>query len=92
MIVTLAYFLIMAIIDGQKQTTYLIHIVPLYIMMLAGVTATMWRQSRCLELFWSSHLRPYSVAGGRNAIKIKQNTYGNFYGPMIAYCRKTWGE
>ena len=37
LIVATIYFVILAIIDGQKQTTYLIHIVPLYLTLLALV-------------------------------------------------------
>ena len=89
MIVTLAYFLIMAIIDGQKQTTYLIHIVPLYIIMLAGVTVALWRQSRLPRVvLLAAVLGLIALPAGGMLLKIKQNTYGNFYDPMIAYLQQ----
>lgn len=92
LIVTLAYFLIMAIIDGQKQTTYLIHIVPLYIIMLAGVTVTMWRQSKLPRAVLAvAILGIIALPAGGMLLKIKQNTHGNYYEPMIAHLQQNMG-
>lgn len=93
MVVTLAYFLIMAIIDGQKQTTYLIHIVPLYIVMLAGVTVTLWRQSKGPRVVIAlAILALIALPAGGMLLKIKQNTRGNFYDPMIEHLRTNMGS
>lgn len=88
MTITFLYFLIMAIIDGQKQTTYLIHIVPLYIIMLSGVVGYLWRQAKLPRVILVSAIFGLIVlpAGGM-VLKIKQNTYANFYDPMIAYLK-----
>lgn len=93
MVVTLVYFLIMAIIDGQKQTTYLIHIVPLYIVMLAGVTGTLWQQNKLPRVVLVIAILGFiALPAGGMALKIKQNTYGNFYAPVIAYLKTNMGR
>ncbi|MGB7201537.1 MAG: hypothetical protein WBD16_04635 [Pyrinomonadaceae bacterium] len=93
MTLTLAYFLIMAIIDGQKQTTYLVHIVPLYIMMLAGVIGWFWRQMKVPRVVLVvAFLGLIALPAGGMAFRIKQNTFGNFYAPVIAYLKTNMGE
>jgi hypothetical protein len=88
MVVTLAYFLIMAIIDGQKQTTYLVHIVPLYIILLAGVIGWLWQRSKVPRgLLAVAILGLIALPAGGMALKIKQNTYGNFYDPAIHFLK-----
>lgn len=88
MTVTLAYFLMMAIIDGQKQTTYLIHIVPLYIILLAGVIALLWRNAKLPRVALVGAILAFiALPAGGMALKIKQNTHDNFYVPVIAYLK-----
>lgn len=88
MIVTLAYFFIMAIIDGQKQTTYLIHIVPLYIVLLAGVIGWFWRQAKVPRVVLVVAILGFiALPAGGMLLKIKQNTRGNFYDPMIGHLK-----
>ena len=92
-VVTAIYFLIMSLLDGQKQTTYLIHIVPLYIVFLASVFGHFW-EKRLLPRFIlvGAALAVIAVPVGGMALKIKQNTRGNFFDPMIAYLRENSGE
>ncbi|MFN0141447.1 MAG: hypothetical protein ACKVQW_15335 [Pyrinomonadaceae bacterium] len=93
MTLTLAYFLIMAIIDGQKQTTYLIHIVPLYIILLAGAIGWMWRQMKVPRVVLVvAILGLIALPAGGMLLKIKQNTHGNFYAPVIAHLKTNMGE
>lgn len=88
MTITFLYFLIMAIIDGQKQTTYLIHIVPLYIILLAGVFGWLWHQAKLpYVVLVVAILGLIALPAGGMLLKIKQNTYCNFYEPMIAYLK-----
>lgn len=92
MVVTLAYFLIMAIIDGQKQTTYLIHIVPLYIIMLAGVIGWIWKHAKLPRVaLVAAILGLVALPAGGMLLKIKQNTFGNYYEPMIAHLQQNMG-
>jgi len=87
--VTAIYFLIMSFLDGQKQTTYLIHIVPFYIIFLAGVLGWLWRQ-QILPRFVlvGAVFGLIALPLGGMALKIKQNTNGNFYRPMISYLKE----
>ena len=86
LVVTAVYFLILAIIDGQKQTTYLIHIVPLYLVFIGSVIGWMWRM-RIFPRFVlvGAVLAVIAVPLGGMALKISQNTRGRYYKPMIAY-------
>ncbi len=93
MVVTFLYFLIMATIDGQKQTTYLIHIVPLYIVLLAGVIGWFWRQMKVPRVVLVvAVLGLIALPAGGMLLKIKQNTRGNFYAPVIAHLKTNMGE
>lgn len=80
------YFFIIAIIDGQKETYYLVHIVPFYLMLTAVFLR--WIQQRKLVpqivLIGAAAAFMIIPAGGM-AVRIRQNTYGNFYSPMIAF-------
>lgn len=89
LVVTAIYFVILAMIDGQKQTTYLIHIVPLYIIFLASVIGYFWRM-RLMPRFVlvGAILAVIVVPLGGMALKISQNTRGRFYKPMIAYLQE----
>ncbi len=89
LILTLIYFLAMALLDGQKQTPYLIHIVPFYCALLA-----IW-----LEFAWRNRFvpRPLLIAAvailfvlqiGGLALRIRQNTYAKAYQPTIEYLQK----
>lgn len=93
LITTAVYFVVMALIDGQKQTPYLIHIVPFYSALLAIFINWLW-QRRIVPV-------PVLVAGifmflalqaGGMALRIKQNTYGNFYQPTVDYLTQNANE
>lgn len=89
LIVTAIYFVIMSLLDGQKQTTYLIHIVPFYVIFVAVLLGYFW-EKRLLPkvVLVATALAVIAVPIGGMALKIKQNTRGNFYDPMIAYLRE----
>jgi len=93
MIVTAIYFLILSVIDGQKQTTYLIHIVPLYIVFMGAVLGYFW-EKRLWPRFVlaAAALAAVVVPVGGMALKIRQNTRGNFYDPMIAHLKRNSGQ
>jgi 4-amino-4-deoxy-L-arabinose transferase-like glycosyltransferase len=92
LVVTSIYFLILAIIDGQKQTTYLIHIVPLYLIFIGSVIGWMWRM-RIFPRFVlvGAVLAVIAVPLGGMALKISQNTRGRYYKPIIAYLAENMG-
>ena len=90
---TAIYFGWMALMDGQKQTYYIIHILPFYLIMLAIWTNYLWRKSflpRPLITLGFSALLLLGIGG--MAMRIKQNTYGNFYKPMIAFLKENSTE
>ena len=93
LITTAIYFVVMALIDGQKQTPYLIHIVPFYSALLAifigwllekrFVPVSVTIAGICLFL---------ALQTGGMALRIRQNTYGNFYQPTVNYLKQNSGE
>lgn len=83
------YFVILALIDGQKETPYLIHIVPVYVALLALLLRRLW-QSRPA---W----RPAVVVGvagfialgvGGMLLRVRQRTYQRLYEPAVAFLRQ----
>jgi len=93
LIVTAIYFVILALIDGQKQTTYLVHIVPFYLIFLGLVFGYFWRQVRLSRLaIVAAVLAAIAVPLGGMALKIKQNTRAKFYDSMIAFVKETSNE
>ena len=93
LVLTAIYFVWMALMDGQKQTYYIIQIVPFYLIMLAIWINWLWRRH-----FLPRSLIALGVCGllllgiGGMSLRIKQNTYGNFYQPMIAFLKQNSTE
>ena len=86
---TSIYFLVLSIIDGQKQTTYLIHIVPFYLISLAIVLGWIWKRPRFPRLLIVGFAcAVIALPLGGMALKIRQNTYSNFYMPLIGYLKE----
>lgn len=93
LILTGIYFIVMALLDGQKLAVYLIYIVPFYCALLSIWMYRMW-EKRWLPL-------PLLILGitgilllqvGGIALRIKQNTYGNYYLPAIEYLNQNATE
>ncbi|HEX8287340.1 MAG TPA: glycosyltransferase family 39 protein [Pyrinomonadaceae bacterium] len=93
LIATAIYFVVMSLVDGQKQTPYLVHIVPFYSALLTIYANWLWEKriipvpalaaGMCLFL---------ALQAGGMALRIKQNTYGNFYQPAVDYLKQNTGE
>ncbi len=87
------YFLILGIIDGQKETPYLIHIVPLYCALLAIWISWVWnKKSVPVSLLCVGILIFTGLQVGGMALRIKQNTYANFYQPTVNYLKENTSE
>ena len=87
------YFLLLGIIDGQKETPYLIHIVPIYCALLAIWISWVWdKKSVPVSLLCIGILIFTGVQTGGMALRIKQNTYGNFYQPTVNYLKENMSE
>ncbi len=89
------YFISLSILDGQKQTYYLIHIIPLYVTCFA-----IW-----ISWAWETHSNKFWRLGllggisvfilmqiGGIGLRIKQNTYGRLYKPTIAFLKENSTE
>lgn len=93
LVITLIYFLTMSVIDGQKQTPYLIHIVPFYCAFLA-ILINHLREKRLIPL----PLLILGISGflalqaGGMALRIKQNTYGKVYQPTVNFLKQNAAE
>ena len=93
LIIVAAFFVILAFLDGQKQTTYLIQIVPLYIVLLAGVIGWFWQNKLVPRFVLLGFLGVFiALPTGGMLLKIRQNTFGNFYQPMITYLKQNTGQ
>ncbi len=93
LILTTIYFIWMALMDGQKQTYYIIQILPFYLIMLAIWLNYLWQRKilpRPLIALGASGLLLLGIGG--MALRIKQNTFTNFYQPMIAFLRQNSTE
>lgn len=88
-VITAIYFVIMSLIDGQKETPYLIHIVPFYCALLAIFLHRVWEKRLLppplLAIFTALLLM---VSAGGMALRIKKNTYGNFYQPAVDFLKQ----
>lgn len=93
LVLTAIYFLWMALMDGQKQTYYIIQLVPFYLIMLAIFINWLWRAGflpRAVVALGLSGLLLLGIGG--ISLRIKQNTYGNFYQPMIDFLKRNSSE
>jgi hypothetical protein len=90
--VWVVYFVVMALLDGQKETPYLVHVIPFYGAFLA-VALNEFRQRKLFP-------KPLLLAGvalflalqtGGMALRVKQNTYGNFYRPTVEFLKQNVG-
>jgi 4-amino-4-deoxy-L-arabinose transferase-like glycosyltransferase len=83
------YFLIMSLIDGQKETPYLVHIIPLYLALLA-----VWLHWAWTTRFVPAPLIAVGLCGlialqvGGTMLRIKQDTYHKLYMPAIAFLKE----
>jgi len=85
-VVAVIYFLVLALIDGQKETPYLVHIVPVFAIFLAAVCCWFWNNMPRLRVPLAAALGGYLILQiGGMAMRIRQNTCGNFYRPMTEY-------
>jgi 4-amino-4-deoxy-L-arabinose transferase-like glycosyltransferase len=93
LITTAVYFVVMSLIDGQKQTPYLIHIVPFYSALLAIFINWLWeRRIVPVPVLLAGICFFLALQTGGMALRIKQNTYGNFYQPTVNYLKQNAAE
>ncbi len=89
------YFISLSILDGQKQTYYLVHIIPLYVACLAIWIHWAWNKGNGVIWRFSLITGIVIFVGlqlGGIALRARQNTYGNFYLPTINFLKQNAGE
>jgi 4-amino-4-deoxy-L-arabinose transferase-like glycosyltransferase len=87
------YFVIMAILDGQKETPYLVHIVPFYVAFLAITLNELWQKKSLPKPLLAAALVLFvALQMGGMTLRIRKNTYANLYQPTIDYLRQNAGE
>ncbi|MGB8506829.1 MAG: glycosyltransferase family 39 protein [Pyrinomonadaceae bacterium] len=89
LILAALYFVILAILDGQKMSYNLLYIVPLYGALLAVFLRWCWTTSavpRTLVTLCVSGLLVLQVGGV--LYKMKQNTYAKGYAPAINFLKR----
>jgi len=93
LILTGIYFLIMSLIDGQKETPYLVHLIPMYMALLA-----VW-----LDWLLKTRLVPapliavalcglFALQVGGTFLRIRQDTYHRLYLPAIDFLKQNTNE
>ena len=93
LILTAIYFVVMSLIDGQKEVPYLIQIVPFYNALLAIWLLDLWRKQtvpRFFIIIAAASLLLLQTGG--LAARIRQNTYANVYQPTVDFLKQTAAE
>ncbi|MBX7055221.1 MAG: hypothetical protein K1X36_09715 [Pyrinomonadaceae bacterium] len=89
-VLAVIYSVVLAILDGQKQTTYLIHVVPLYAIFAAAVANWCWVNKPVLKVPVTAIFGiVLFVSAAGMAYRISQNTIGTYYRPMTAFLNES---
>ncbi len=89
-IVMLIYFVVMALIDGQKLAVYLIYLVPFYSIFLAIWVKKMWDSLAIPRILLLIAITGFFVLQtGGILLRARQNTYANGYYPAVEYLNET---
>ena len=87
------YFVLMALIDGQKLAVYLIYITPFYTVLLAIWFYSMWEKRRIPRVLpILGALFFILLQTGGVALRCRQNTYGNYHLPTVEYLNQNVKE
>lgn len=88
LIVILIHFVLMSLIDGQKETPYLIHIIPFYLALLAMWSVWAWQKRFVPPLLLAFGLLGFlGLQAGGMLLRTKQNTSASVYQPTIDYLK-----
>ncbi len=89
LILSAIYFLIMSLIDGQKETPYLVHIIPMYMALLAVWLHHVWTLRIIpAPLIAVALLGLFGLQVGGLLLRVRQNTNHRLYVPMIEYLKQ----
>ncbi|MBA2378316.1 MAG: glycosyltransferase family 39 protein [Blastocatellia bacterium] len=82
----LIFFILMSLLDGQKETPYLVHLVPFYGFFVATTIAFLWsKDSRWKPIILLALAAFAALQIGGMLLRISKNTYSNLYSPTIEY-------
>jgi 4-amino-4-deoxy-L-arabinose transferase-like glycosyltransferase len=87
------YFVVLALIDGQKETTYLIHLFPIYVALLAVFIRRVWEGSVIPRWLLAACVAGFlALEVGGMVLRIRQRTYQRLYQPAVAFLedRSDW--
>jgi hypothetical protein len=88
LLLTALFFLILTIVDGQKLSFYLIHIVPLYSALLAVWIHWCWTTRRVPRFIVAGLVFGFlALQLGGVAYRAKQNSYRTSYLPAVDFIR-----
>ncbi|MDQ3805792.1 MAG: glycosyltransferase family 39 protein [Acidobacteriota bacterium] len=86
LMLVVVYFLILSLIDGQKETPYLIHIFPVYVGLLVLLLRRLWEARPGLRPLVVVCVAGFlALEAGGMLLRIRQRTYQNLYQPTIAF-------
>jgi hypothetical protein len=86
--VTGIYFLILTIVDGQKLSWYLVHMIPLFAALLAVFLHWLWFHTRWLRLPIVAAMAFFLMLQvGGIVLKIRQRSYQKSYLPAINFLK-----
>lgn len=82
------YFVILTLVDGQKLSWYLVHMIPLFAALLAVFLTWLWRNTRVPR--WAI-VAPmvlfFLLQVGGLVQRIRQNSYGRSYLPAVNFLK-----
>ena len=80
------YFVLLTILDGQKETPYLIHIIPFYAAILAAWIRWCWtNRSVPVSVIALCFVSLLTLQIGGILYRMKLNTYRNLYLPAVSF-------
>lgn len=86
LLLVVLYFVILALIDGQKETPYLIHLFPVYVALLALFLRRLWEGRVVPRLLLAAGLAGFlALETGGMLLRIRQRTYQRLYRPAVAF-------
>lgn len=87
------YFLILTIVDGQKLSWYLIHIIPLFAASLGVFLSWLWTNKPVLRLAIVAPMLLFlALQVGGMLLRIRQNDYHRSYLPAVQFLKANAGS
>lgn len=89
LILTALYFVLLTVLDGQKETPYLMHVIPLYVALLAVWINWCWTHRTIpASLIAASLAVLMSIQVGGMIFRMRQDTYHKLFVPAISFLKQ----